>query len=131
MTDFLDWTGLAGDVDEMLGEFQAVTLNRPSTSAPTYDPSTGISTPVAPASYVGRGAVFDYKQTDVNQSLVEAGDQRLLLSPLCTDGTPMPEPMTSDDVVLANGKSYTVQRGGEVAPAGVVCLYDIQLRGVG
>ena len=123
-----DYARSAATAERLLQKFgQAVTLVRPSTQPPTYDPATGISTPVVPATYAGRGAVFDYKQTDVSQSLVEAGDQRLLLSA----AAPMVEPMTSDDVVLANGKTYTVQRGGEVAPAGVVILFDLQLRGVG
>lgn len=131
MSDF-DYTKSAATAERLLQKFgQAVTLVRPSTSPPTYDPATGISTPVAPASYAGRGAVFDYKQTDVNATLVQAGDQRLYLSPFQADGSAMPEPVTSDDVVLANGKTYSVVRGGEVNPAGTVVLYDLQLRGAG
>ena len=123
-----DYVKSAATAERLLQKFgQAVTLSRPSTNAPTYDPATGISTPVAPATYVGRGAVFDYKQTDINQTLVQAGDQRLYLSP----AAPMVEPKTSDDIVLANGTTYTVQRSGKIAPAGTVVLYDVQLRGVG
>ncbi len=123
-----DYTKSAATAERLLQKFgQDVTLSRPSTSAPTYDPATGVSTPAAPATYAGRGAVFDYKQTDVNQTLVQAGDQRLYLSP----ASPMVEPATSDTVTLANGKTYSIVRGGEVNPAGTVVLYDLQLRGVG
>ena len=126
-----DYTKSAETAERLLQKFgQAVTLSRPSTSAPTYDPATGVSSPVAPATYSGRGAVFDYKQTDVNATLVQAGDQRLYLSPFQADGTAMPEPTTSDDVALADATVYSVQRAGKVAPAGTVVLYDLQLRGV-
>jgi hypothetical protein len=126
-----DYTKSAATAERLLQKFgQAVTLSRPSTSAPTYDPATGISTSVAPATYIGRGAVFDYKQTDVNATLVQAGDQRLYLSPFQADGSAMPEPKTSDEIALANGTTYSIVRAGKVDPAGTKVLYDLQLRGV-
>lgn len=125
-----DYLKSAATAERLLQKFgQSVVLSRPSTSAPTYDPATGISTPVAPATYAGRGAVFDYKRTDVNATLVEAGDQRLYLSPFQADGSTMPEPDTSDEVTLADGVTHAVKNCGKVAPSGVPVLYDVQLSG--
>lgn len=125
-----DYTKSADTAERLLQKFgQAVVLSCPSTSAPTYDPATGVSTPVAPATYTGRGAVFDYKQTDINATLVQAGDQRLYLSPFQADGTAMPEPKTSDEIVIGS-TTYSIVRAGKVAPAGTKVLYDLQLRGV-
>jgi len=111
----------------MLTKFgRAVTLSRPSSAAATYDAATGISTPVTPLTYAGIGALFDYKRTDVNASLVEQGDQRLYLSALA----PMVEPTNSDEVVVGS-KTYGVRNVGKLAPDGTtVVLYDLQLRGV-
>lgn len=130
MTDFLDWDELAADVNDLLGEFQQIILARPSTLPPVYDDDTGVATPVAPAVYFGSGAVFDYKQIEVTGTVIARGDQRLLLSPLQQNGTPMPQPTTSDDVMIGS-TLYAVVNPGRVAPAGVTVLYDLQLRGVG
>ena len=44
--------------------------------------------------------------------------------------TAMPEPKTGDEIVLANGTTYSIVRAGKVDPAGTKVLYDLQLRGV-
>jgi len=121
-----DYAELAATAQELLAEFgRAVTLSRPSTSAPTYNTSTGVSTPVSPATYAGTGATFDYAARDIDGTLIQAGDQRLLLSP----ASPMVEPKTSDLIVIGS-TTYTVQRAGKVSPAGTSIVFELQLRGV-
>ena len=44
-------------------------------------------------------------------------------------GSAMPEPDTSDEIVLADGVTHAVKNCGMVKPATVVVLYDVQLSG--
>lgn len=106
-----------------------VTLVRPSTLPPVYDPATGTSTPVAPAQYDGTGAVFDYKQSDIDGTKIKQGDQLLYLAVKQTNGETMPAPLTSDFVLVGTVR-FAVQNPGVLAPAGVAVLYSPQLRGV-
>lgn len=125
-----DYAATASEAGTILDEFgMAVTLSRPSTSAATYDVTTGVSTPVSAATYAGRGALFDYAQTDMNASMVKEGDQRCLMSVYQTDGSAMPEPNTGD-LIVAGSTSYRVQRAGKISPAGILVLFDLHLRGV-
>lgn len=124
-----DYTKLAAVAETQLEKFgQAVTLSRPSGVEATYDPATGTSTPASPATYSGRGAIFGYRRRDIDGTLVQVGDQRLLLSPHQTDGTAMPEPQTTDRVVIGS-TTYTVQNVSKTAPGGTVVMYTLQLRG--
>jgi len=120
-----DYPKTAATANRLLGQFgRTVTLSRPSTSAPTYDPATGISTPDTPATYAAAAVLLDYAQRDIDGTLVQQGDQRCLMSPSVAVA-----PTTSDDVVVGT-VTYSVKRVVKVAPAGTPVLYDLQLRGV-
>lgn len=82
--------------------------------------------PVAPTvlDYPGTGALFGYKQSDIDGTLIKHSDQRLLLAPQIDV-----EPKVGDAVAVS-GKTYSVLRVEVVAPAGLVVLYKLQLRGV-
>lgn len=124
------YTRLAATAHRLLADKgQPVTLNRPSTSSPTYDRASGVATARAPATYNGFGAVFDIEQRDIDGTLVKEGDQRLMLSPLQTNGSAMPTPATTDTVTIG-GVTYSIQPSKRVAPAGVNVLFDLIIRGV-
>jgi hypothetical protein len=118
----------AASADRLLEKYGGpVTLSRPSTGARTYNTATGTATAVAPATYYGTGAVFDYRQDEIDGTLIQDGDQRLYLSPFQTNGADMPEP-TSRDFAIIGGITYSVARVGKVAPGGVNVLFDLTLR---
>src|SRR5574343_103680 len=115
------YSDMADTADELLTEFgQTVTLNRVMTGA--YDPATG-SASTSTSTQTGRGAIFDYKTADIDNSLIKQGDKRLLLSP---DGITA---VTTGDAVVISSVTYTVTMVKQINPAGTVVMYDVNLRG--
>jgi len=118
-------------VDRMLKNFggaRAVVLSRPSTLPPVYSTATGVSTPVAPEEYKGSGVTLDYRQGEIDGELIKVGDVRLYLSPFQTNGSEMPIPTTSDDIILGASKTYSIESVKTVSPGGIDVLHELQLR---
>lgn len=118
----IDYDEIAAGVLESVAEAgQPVTLHRKGPPGP-FVPGQ----PVTPAvlDYPGTGAMFGYKQRDIDGTLIKHGDQRLLLAPQIEVA-----PKTGDTVTVG-AKVYNVVDVGIVAPAGVAVLYKLQLRGV-
>lgn len=103
-----------------LTEFGMAVTRRAAGSA-VYSPGTGTSSS-STADSVRQGALFDYGpgQTQVRNTLIQAGDKRLLLD---ASGAAL---MTDQYVI--NGVVYTVVSVGEVNPAGTPVLYDLHVR---
>lgn len=93
-----------------------------------YDPGLGTS-PTITTDYEGTGVKIAYEAENIDGTLIQAGDQKLLLSPLQRNGLPMPAPTTAD-LVLFGGASYTVKSVGTTAPVDVAVLHTLQLRGI-
>lgn len=93
-----------------------------------YDPGQGTA-PVTTTDHEGTGVKIAYEAENIDGTLIQAGDQQLLLSPLQRNGAPMPAP-TSADLVLFGGASYTVKTVETTAPVDVAVLYTLQLRGM-
>lgn len=93
-----------------------------------YDPSLGTA-PSTTTDYLGTGVKINYEAENIDGTLIQAGDQKLLLSPLQRNGAPMPAPTTAD-LVLFGGASYTVKAVGTTAPVDVAVLHTLQLRGL-
>lgn len=120
MTFYAD---MAATAHELLAEFGlAMTLARPSSSAPAYDPTTGEATPVSPGTYTVTGAKFDYIVSEIDGSSVLFGDQRVYLS---TSGGVLPRP---GDTLTIAGSVFRVMRVSELAPGGTAVIYDVQVR---
>lgn len=118
----IDYAEIADGVLESIAEAgQPVTLHRKGPPGP-FVPGQ----PVMPTvlDYPGTGALFGYKQRDIDGTLIKHGDQRLLLAPQIEV---VPK---SGDTVTVGAKVYNVVDVGIVAPAGVAVLYKLQLRGV-
>ena len=121
----IDYDEIAAGVLESVAEAgQPVTLHRKLPPDPSAQFVPG--QPVTPAAldYPGTGAMFGYKQRDIDGTLIKNGDQRLLLAPQI-EATPK-----TGDTVTVGAKVYNVVDVGIVAPAGVAVLYKLQLRGV-
>ncbi|MDQ1921630.1 hypothetical protein [Massilia pseudoviolaceinigra] len=95
----------------------------------TYDPGTGTGTPASTADYPGTGVKIAYLAEDIDGTLIRAGDQQLLLSPLQREGAPMPVPTTAD-LVLIGAEVLTIAAVQKVEPTDVAVLFTLQLRGV-
>lgn len=93
-----------------------------------YDPGLGTA-PTITTDYEGTGVKINYEAENIDGTLIQAGDQKLLLSPLQRNGAPMPAP-TAADLVLFGGVSYTVKAVETTAPVDVSVLHTLQLRGL-
>lgn len=118
----IDYDEIAAGALESISEAgQPVTLHRKGPPGP-FVPGQ----PVTPSvlDYPGTGALFGYKQRDIDGTLIKHGDQRLLLAPQIEFA-----PKTGDTVTVG-ARVYNVVDVGIVGPAGVAVLYKLQLRGV-
>ena len=93
-----------------------------------YDPGLGTS-PTITTDYEGTGVKIAYEAENMDGTLIQAGDQQLLLSSLQRNGVPMPAPTTAD-LVLFGGATYTVKAVETTAPVDVAVLHTLQLRGI-
>lgn len=105
------------------GKGLELTLRR--TVAGEYDPDTGTSNTVT--DYAGSGLRETYRQADVDGSLIKAGDVRFLISPLLINGDDTPQPQTQDQIIF-DGDTYTVQNVDPGDFAGVACFFYAQAR---
>lgn len=105
---------------------QAVTVHRPGEGG-GYVPGVGVVPAEPPTDHAGTGALFGYKQRDIDGTNIMIGDQRLLLAPQI-DTVP---DTTCTVTAVHKGKltTFVVKDVGIVAPAGVPVLYKLQLRG--
>ncbi|OYO29151.1 hypothetical protein [Janthinobacterium sp. PC23-8] len=93
-----------------------------------YDPDVGAA-PSTTTDYEGTGVKIAYEAENIDGTLIQAGDQKLLLSALQRNGLPMPAPTTAD-LVLFGDVSYTIQNAGKTEPVDVAVLHTLQLRGI-
>ena len=118
-----DYADLAATAVELLADFgMAMTLARPTDIPATYDTATGVATPVGPDTYTVTGIKLDYSVREIDRENVQAGDQRVYLS---TDGAVPPKP---GDTLRIGSDVFRVMRAGNLSPAGVDLLYDVQVR---
>ena len=123
-----DWAGIAAEVAEALGEFQTVIIHQPAVTE--YVPGSGM-TVVSPAQdHAGAGVELTYSAQSVaaSQGLIQISDIKLLLSPLKADGGAMPEPVADKWTVTLGARDLSIKRVTPTRPAGVVVLYELQLR---
>ncbi len=123
-----DYTKAAARADQSLRRKGGiVTLRRELPGQ--YDSGTGGIGPGTTADYFGTGFKLNYEAENIDGTLIQRGDQKLLLSPLQRDGTPMPTPTVSD-LVLIGGAAYTIANVGDLQPVDISLLFTLQLRGV-
>lgn len=91
------------------------------------DPDTGKPEQTI-TNYTAAGVKLNYDAERVDGTLIQSGDQQLLLSPLQLNGQALPEP-TTGDLVLINGAKFAIKNVGKLEPTAVVILYTLQLRG--
>ncbi|OBV38057.1 hypothetical protein [Janthinobacterium psychrotolerans] len=122
-----DYTKTASRADQSLRRKGGIVMLRQVVTG-VYDPGLGAAPSIA-TDYEGTGVKIAYEAENIDGTLIQAGDQKLLLSPLQRSGLPMPTPTTAD-LVLFGGASYTVKAVGTTAPVDVAVLHTLQLRGI-
>lgn len=96
---------------------QDVTLRQSAGSA--YDPTTGTST-VTYTDTVLPGVVTGYKQSEIDGTLIQQGDKRVILPSTITP--------KSGDLIVIGGVSHTVVSVEIVSPAGENVIHKAQIR---
>jgi len=117
----------ANTANEALEEYgQIVTLTHVVPGV--YDPATGLMTNTA-TTQKGTGVVIDWDARQVDGSLIQIGDKKLLLSPLNTAGAVLTAPVLGDTVTDAASVVYTlVAPLSTLSPAGTAVIYDCNMR---
>jgi len=117
-----DYARPAATAKRLLTRFgQVVTIKRTTPGA--YDPATG-TVSGGTVGYSCAGAVMNYASRDIDGTLVQRGDVRVLLAPDAAF-----EPKPGDTVTLADTTVLTVINSRATKPAGLAVLYEIQARG--
>lgn len=120
----MDYADIAAGALESIAEAGApMVLHKKGTDG-VYVPGVGPQPGTPVRNIPGTAAVFGYKQSAIDGTQIRQGDQRMLLAPQIAE-----EPVKGD-TVTAGGKTYNVMNMERVAPAGIVVLYKLQLRGV-
>jgi hypothetical protein len=117
-----DYDEIAATADELLAEFgQQCVLGSVTDGA--YDPATGeAGTTMTPQPVTA--AIFAYPQRYIDGTLIRTGDKRALVSAVGLTVTPKPGDALTDGA----GAAYQVIDAKEVAPAGSVVLWVLQVR---
>ena len=105
---------------ELIAEFgQTITLERSAPGA--YDASTGI-VPVTTTSLSGTGIDLDYTVREIDGTLVQRGDRKLLMS---VKAGVVP---AVSDVAIVGAVRFRVLAVKPLAPGGVTLTYELQCR---
>jgi hypothetical protein len=114
---------LAQAAVDLLNELgQIVLLTRPG-EAGGYDPDSGIVEEGGEQVWSAYGVEFEYSQREVDGSLIQSGDRRVLIAP-SLGTTPQ-----SGDVITLGATRLEVVESRPLQPAGVVVLHEVQARG--
>lgn len=117
-----DYLSVAREASALLAEFgQIVTVTRETVGE--YDPATG-TVSSGTEGYSCHGAVMNYRHQDIDGTLIQRGDVRVLLAPDAQF-----EPKPGDKVTLADATVLTVISVMPTKPAGLSVLYELQARG--
>ena len=91
-----------------------------------YDPEVGGS-PMLTEQFDGSGLRQNYRQQDIDGSLIKQGDVKILISPVLLDGADTPQPVTLDNIAF-DGETYTVQHVDPWDYAGIAVGFSVQAR---
>lgn len=115
------YSEMADVADELITEF-GQTVTHKVQSGTAYDPDTGSSV-VSYVDSAGHGCVVEFDKEVIDGTKVRIGDKLCLLSPIGVT-----EPKDGDLIVIGSETWNVVPPVSVVAPAGVACLYEVQLR---
>lgn len=111
---------MAATAVELIAEFgMAMTLVRVTEGA--YDPATSTQATTS-ANHTATGIKLDYRQSEIDGTMIRVGDQRVFLAPDVAV-----TPRTGDKLTIS-GESWQVVQASAAAPAGTVVVHKLQVR---
>lgn len=122
MTDAFDYPTSRDDADELIEEFgQTVSLRRITNSGTAWEPTQST------ADYATKAAILDYSAKQIDGENILVNDRRALVAagPLTTLGITSIAP---PDSLVVGGVAVPIVRVMPLNPAGVVVMYECQLR---
>lgn len=87
----------------------------------TFNPATGTYSGDTATTFSGYGAAFNYNKTEIDGTIVQSGDLRLILEAVAT-------PPAQGDEATVGGIDYRVMDVRPTSPGGTVTHYELQLR---
>jgi hypothetical protein len=114
---------LAQAAVDLLNELGQLVLVSRAGAGGGYDPDSGFVDEEAVQVWSASGVEFQYNQREVDGSLIQSGDRRVLIAP-SLGTTPQ-----SGDVVTLGTVRLEVVESRPLQPAGVVVLHEVQARG--
>lgn len=69
-----------------------------------------------------------YRSDEIDGTVIQRGDQKMMLSALDEDGEAFDTPAPDDRLVDAAGDPWRIKAVDPFAPAGLAIYYDLQLR---
>lgn len=113
------YPGLQATAARLLAQFgQPMTLRKRTPGA--YDPATGAAA-VTEVDSTTQGAAFDFPAGMVNGTSILRGDKQVIL----TGGGSAPD---AGDLLLIVGVAHGIVNVKATAPAGLVVIYELQVR---
>lgn len=117
MSEFYD--DMQATAIELLAEFGVPrVLTRVTTGA--YVPGQGTTT--TESTFTANCIKLNYRQTDIDGTLIKQGDQKVFISP---DAANTPE--TGDKITFPDG-DWTVVQSAPIAPGDTTVIHDAQVR---
>ncbi|MCB2186486.1 MAG: hypothetical protein KQJ78_08720 [Deltaproteobacteria bacterium] len=118
----LDYDHLRTRAWEMLASYgQPVTLRHFTPAA--FDPDDGRPLAHGATEFAARGVTSEFRENQVDGSLIQRGDHLLLLAsqdPACR--------AAPGDLVSMGGETWRVEHAGRVAPGGETIMWRLQVR---
>lgn len=108
---------------DMLNELGQIVLVTRAAAGGGYDPDSGFVDEGGEQVFSASGVEFEYQQREVDGSLIQSGDRRVLIAP---DLGVLPQ---SGDVLTLGASRLEVVDSRPLQPAGVVVLHEVQARG--
>ena len=113
-----DYDGVAADVAALIQEFgQTITI---TSVAESYDVTTGAST-LTETTQSAYGVALDYRTADIDGTLIQRGDKRLLVKGDIT----IPQ---EGEKITVNSVVWVIKAIKQISPAGTTVLHEFTLR---
>lgn len=122
MADPFDYIESRADADELIAEFgQSVSVRRTSSTGNEWDPT------VTTTDYATLAAILDYNSRQIDGENILVTDRRALVAAGPLDALGITSIAPPDSIVVG-GVAVPVVRVMPLNPAGVVVMFDCQLR---